>query len=229
MDHFWVVQWLGQDVHLNTVVMVWVGMAVTLLMSVVLLQGASIVPASRRQVFAEGIYGFVRTMTFPLSGASGDKFLFIVGSLFLFILVSNLLGQFPLRLIHLPHGELMAATGDLNTTAALAVVAILSCILLSLKSLGLGGFIKHHLEPTPLILPLHLLDYLTRPGSLMVRLYANVLVGEILSGLAIKAFPILLPLLVILMECGVGFLQSYIFAQLTAVYIGMMVAHGDHH
>ncbi len=228
MSHFLEGQIAGQTVHLSTLWMAWAGMGVTLAIAWALSRNLSMIP-SGAQVVGEGIYGFVRGMTFPTSGEKGDKYLFVIGSLFLFILVANLMGQLPLRLIELPHGELLAATGDINTTLGLALVTLVTYVTLSIQELGLGGFIKHHFEPMPFMLPLHLLDHVTRPGSLMLRLYANVLVGETLSMVALKLVPLGLPLLVIFLETFVAGLQAYIFALLSTVYIGIMTSHGDDH
>ncbi|MEB3287632.1 MAG: F0F1 ATP synthase subunit A [Vampirovibrionales bacterium] len=233
MDHFWKIELLGQAVHLNTLIMVWAGMAVLLVFAWLATRNLQLVP-SRLQLVGEGFYNLVRGMTYSSSGKEGDKYLFIVGSLFLFVLTANLMGQLPLRLVHIPHGELIAATGDINTTLALALVTLVSYLVLSCKRLGFGGFLNHHMEPKifglPLMLPFHLLDHITRPGSLMLRLYANILVGEMLGAIALQFVPIGLPVLIIFMEIGVGVLQAYIFALLSTIYIGLMTSHGeDHH
>lgn len=232
MSHFWDVTLLGQTVHLNTLIMVWAGMAVLLTFAWLVTKNLQLVP-SRMQVVGEGFYDMVRGMTYASSGKEGDNYLFIVGSLFMFVLTANLMGQLPLRLIHIPHGELIAATGDINTTLGLALVTLVSYLALSVKRLGFGGFIGHHMEPKifglPLMLPFHLLDHITRPGSLMLRLYANILVGEMLGAIALKFVPIGLPVLIIFMELGVGVLQAYIFALLSTIYIGLMTSHGDDH
>lgn len=232
MSHFLEGEIAGQTVHLSTLWMVWAGMGVTLALGWALANGASLVP-NRMQVVGEGIYNFIRGgMTYPTSGERGDRYVFIIGSLFLFVLIANLMGQLPLRLIHLPdHKELIAATGDINTTLGLALVTLVSYLFLSISELGPVAFIKHHLDPMFLMLPLHLLDHVTRPGSLMLRLYANILVGETLSMVTLKLMPIGLPLLVIFLEIAVAVLQAYIFAMLSTVYIGIMTSHGpdDHH
>lgn len=234
MSHFWEGTLFGQTVHWNTLIMVWAAMAVLLVFAVLATRGLKLVPG-RLQQTAEGLYDVVHGLTYSTSGKAGNKYLFIVGSLFLFVLTANLMGQLPLRLIHLPHGELIAATGDINTTLGLALITLVSYMFLSVAALGVGGFIGHHFEPRifglPLMLPFHLLDHITRPGTLMLRLYANILVGEMLAAIALQMLPIGLPVLIIFMELGVGLLQAYIFALLSTIYIGLMTSHGDgdHH
>jgi F-type H+-transporting ATPase subunit a len=225
MEGNWIVTLLGQSVNLNTLIMVWSGMLVVLLCAWVSTTGLKVIP-SRFQLVAEGFFNISRGITMATAGKRGDGFLFIVGSLFLFILTCNLMGQLPLRLLSIPHGELKAATADINTTAALALVTLVMYFAVGLRKKGLGYF-KHYLSPTPLFLPINLLEDVTRPGSLLIRLYFNILVGEILSGIAMSITPFVLPALVIFLELFVAVVQAYIFAILSSVYISLMSE--EHH
>ena len=246
MSHFWEVPLLGQPVHLNTLIMVWSGMAALLVVCFLLTRELSVKPKPQ-QVLAESIYDFCRSITMATSGKRGDEFLFFVGSLFLFILTANFMGQLPLRLFELPHGEMMAATGDFNVPAALAVLTVIMYFFMGIKKKGLGYF-KHYLSPLPMLTKgqpfiakilyitffwpfifLNLLEDITRPGSLMIRLFFNILIGEILSGIAMSIAPLGLPVLVILLELFVAVIQAYIFAVLSSVYIGMMSEDHDNH
>lgn len=232
MEHVWHLEiGNGLVVNANTLIMAWLAMALLLLIGWVTTRKLSVVP-SVGQSAGESIYDFCRSITFSTGGKKGDGYLFFVGSLFLFILTANLMGQLPLRLFDplLPEGSLIAATGDINVTAALAIMSLVMYIGLAIKRTGLSGFLKHHLEPHWLFLPMNLLEHITRPGSLLIRLYFNILVGEILSGLALSIMPYVLPSFVIFLELFVAVVQAYIFAILTAVYIGLMTAeHDDHH
>jgi F-type H+-transporting ATPase subunit a len=225
MNHFWEISLLGSTIHLNTLIMVWVGMVLIVLVAKVLASSLQVVP-SRLQVVAEGAYDFCRSITMATAGPRGDSYLFFIGSLFLFILMSNVLGQLPLKLIGLPHGELLAATGDINTTAALAIMTVVMYFIVGIRKKGLRYF-KHYIQPSIFFLPLNIVEDITRPGSLMIRLYFNILVGEILSGIAMSVTPYVLPMFVIFLELFVAVVQAYIFAILSAVYVGML--SDDHH
>lgn len=225
MGHFWKETLLGQPVHLNTLIMVWVGMAVILALAWLFTRNLQVVP-SKLQVVGEGFFDICRSITTATAGKRGDGFLFFVGSVFLFILTCNLMGQLPLRLFHLPHGELVAATADINTTTALALMTVIMYFAVGIKKKGLKYFL-HYLQPSPLFAPLNLLEDLTRPGSLLIRLYFNILVGEILSGIAISITPFVLPGVVIILELFVAVVQAYIFAILSSVYISILSE--DHH
>lgn len=230
MEHEWVVQLAGQSVNLNTLIMVWVGMAVVLSAAWLSTRNLSVVPG-KLQVVGEGFYDICRGITMATAGKRGDGFLYFVGSLFLFIMTANLMGQLPLRLFHIPAGELKAATADINTTAALAVCTVLMYFGYGLFKKG-PRYFKHYISPDPwyiglFFLPMNILEDVTRPGSLLVRLYFNILVGEILSGIALGVTPYVLPSFVIFLELFVAVVQAYIFAILSSVYISLLSE--DHH
>ncbi|MFM7468536.1 MAG: F0F1 ATP synthase subunit A [Vampirovibrionales bacterium] len=232
-SHFWTLPLdlplLGhQVVNLNTLLMVWVGIITVLVFAKMATHQASVYP-SRLQLAGEGIVNMVRGVTSSTGHERGDKYLFFSGSVFLFILVANVMGQLPLRLIPLPHGELLAATGDLNTTVALAVLTVAFYFGFGISQKGLGYF-KHYFEPLPFMFPMHLMEDITRPGSLALRLFLNIMVGELLSSVALQVAKIGLPCFVIGYELFVAFLQAYIFMLLSSVYIGMMSeSHEAHH
>ena len=148
-SHFWEATFLGQTVHLNTLIMVGAAMAVLLLGANWLTNSMKLIP-SRKQMVAESIYALCRSITYGTAGERGDKFLHYVGALFLFILTANLMGQLPLKLFVLPHGELIAATGDFNVTAALAVCTLVMYFFFGLKQKGLSYF-SHYLSPLPVM------------------------------------------------------------------------------
>ncbi len=225
MEHEWVVQLLGQEVNLNTLIMVWSGMGVVLASAFLFTRNLQLIP-SKLQVVGEGFYDVCRSITMATAGKRGDGFLYFIGSIFLFILTANLMGQLPLRLIHIPTGELKAATADINTTSALAILALVMYIGYGIYKKGFRYF-GHYISPSIVFLPLNILEDLTRPGSLLIRLYFNILVGEILSGIALGVTPYVLPGLVIFLELFVAVVQAYIFAILSSVYISLLSE--DHH
>lgn len=233
--HVWIVEWNGYTLHMSNLIMLWAAMLVVLFLAYISTRNLAVVP-SKGQFMGEGIYGFTRSMTFPMLGKDGDKYLFIIGSFFLLILTCNYMGQLPLKLIPLEgHKHFTAATVDLNVTMGLALVALVAYILASIKELGFMGFIKHHFEPMvfgiPIMFPFHVLDHIIRPATLALRLFANILVGEKLAEVAMMLSPMHLigPVVIIFMELFVGTLQAYVFALLVTIYISLMTSHGDGH
>jgi F-type H+-transporting ATPase subunit a len=249
-SHFWELALggplQGQVLNLNTLMMLYAAMGVVLLSGFLLTRRLSVVP-TRQQALAERVYGFCRSLTLATSGPRGDQFLPYVGAIFLFVFTANVMGQLPLRLISLPHGELRAATEDFNVAAALAVGTVLSYFYYGIKQNGLGYF-SHYLNPLPTMVKgqpwfakvlfvgafwpfifLNVLEDFTRPGSLMIRLFFNILIGEILAGIAMSVQPLVLPAFVIFLELFVAFIQAYVFAIISSVYISLMSEDHSHH
>ncbi|CAN4093589.1 unnamed protein product [Withania somnifera] len=98
-----------------------------------------------------------------------------IGTMFLFIFVSNWSGALlPWKIIQLPHGELAAPTNDINTTVALALLTSVAYFYAGLTKKGLGYFGKY-IQPTPILLPINILEDFTKPLSLSFRLFGNIL------------------------------------------------------
>lgn len=224
---FWVGSFLGQEVHLNTLIMLWAAMVVVLLFARLSTLSLRVQPG-KLQFFAEGIVNFVRGITTAAAGDRGDRFLFYAGSMFLLVLVCNLMGQLPLRLLHLPQGELIAATGDINTPLAFGLMTFCFYLVFGIITKGPGAYFGHYGEPSPLMAPLHLLEDFTRPATLTFRLFMNIFIGEVLALVAMTITPVGLPAAVIFLELFVAVLQAFIFTILSSVYIGAMSESHDH-
>jgi F-type H+-transporting ATPase subunit a len=153
-----------------------------------------------------------------------------VGTLFLFIFVSNWSGALvPWKLIHLPEGELAAPTNDINTTVALALLVSLAYFYAGFRKRGLGYFAKY-IEPTPILLPIAILEDFTKPLSLSFRLFGNILADELVVGVLVLLVPLFVPLPVMLLGLFTSAIQALVFATLAAAYIGeAMEGHGGEH
>jgi F-type H+-transporting ATPase subunit a len=143
-----------------------------------------------------------------------------IGTLFLFVFGCNWAGALvPWKLIVLPEGELAAPTNDINTTVALALLTSIAYFYAGLSKKGLGYFTRY-IEPTPILLPINILEDFTKPLSLSFRLFGNVLADE----LVVSVLALLVPLFVPLPAMGLGLfasaIQALIFSTLSAAYIG---------
>ena len=171
----------------------------------------------------------------PNIGHGGEKFAPFVITLFFFILVCNLLGL-------LPYGA--TATGNVSVTAALALMAFVTIEVAGMRALGPKGYlgtivyIPHGL-PFPMkvlmvviMTPVELLGKLTKPFALAIRLFANMTAGHVLLlaiigliflfGVPILVAPVAMAIALTFLELFVAFLQAYIFALLTSVFIGLI-------
>ena len=203
----------------------------------------------RSQSVAELAYTFIADMVRDAIGPEGMKFFPYVFTLFIFILMNNLLGLFP-TIPGSPHGlHTFTPTSHIIVTFALAMMTILIVIVYGFYKNGLG-FLKLFapsgvpLWLLPLIVLIEFISFLSRPLSLAIRLFANMLAGHIIlkvfagfvisllgAGAIFKGIAIL-PLLgivaVMLLEFLVAFLQAYVFAILTCIYLND-AEHADAH
>ncbi len=152
-----------------------------------------------------------------------------VGTLFLFIFVSNWSGALiPWKLIKLPSGELGAPTADINTTIAFALLTSLAYFYAGLSKSGLGYF-AHYVEPVPFMLPFKIIEDFTKPLSLSFRLFGNILADELVVGVLVLLVPLFVPLPVMVLGLFTSAIQALIFATLAAAYIGEALegGHGE--
>jgi F-type H+-transporting ATPase subunit a len=195
---------------------------------------------TRGQSMAEMSYEFVANMIHSATGEDGLKFFPFVFTLFMFVLFCNFFGLIP--------GS-FTVTSQIAVTFALAALVILTVIVVGFAKHGIG-FLKLFVPKAPfalllLLVPIEIISFLTRPISLSVRLFANMLAGHtmlqvfagfvialggaggILSALSIA--PMLLIVAIMLLEFLVAFLQAYVFAILTCIYLNEALHLHDHH
>lgn len=145
-------------------------------------------------------------------------FLPVVFTLAVFVGSANLLGLIPG--IHSP-------TPDINTPLAMALIVFISVPYFGIRTRGLGGYLKHYVEPIFLMLPIEIASELARTFSLTFRLFGNILGEEIIVVILFMIAPFVVPVPMMLFSIFTGLLQAYIFTLLTCVYIGGAVkAHG---
>ena len=195
---------------------------------------------TRGQSMAEVSYEFVANMIHSSTGEDGLKFFPFVFSLFMFVLLANFFGMVP--------GS-FTVTSQIAVTFALASLVILTVIVVGFARHGIGFlklFVPH--APLPLLLllvPIEVISFLTRPISLSVRLFANMLAGHtmlavfggfvvalgaaggVLSVLSVA--PMLLIVAIMLLELLLAFLQAYVFAILTCIYLNEALHLHDAH
>ncbi len=177
---------------------------------------------------------FIRDeIVLPNMGKGGLRYLPYLCSTFFFILIMNLLGMFP-------YGA--SPTGNVNVTAALAVVAFFMIQISAIRAQGFGHYIAHltggvHWALWPIMVPIEIIGLFTKPFALCIRLFANMTGGHLvvvsLLGLIFlfkSYFIIPVPLVFVLginmLELLVAFLQAYIFTMLTSLFMGLGIQAG---
>jgi F-type H+-transporting ATPase subunit a len=216
-------------VHGETLLTTWVVLAILLVLAFVGTRKLQRVP-SGLQNFLEYVYDFIAGIARDQIGEKDYRYYVpLVGTIFLFVFMSNWLGQLPLKLFHLPEGELASPTNDINTTVSLALIALCAYIYAGIRKSGFGYF-KHYLE-SPILAFVWLLEFFTRPLSLSIRLFGNILAEELVVGVLVALTPFLVPAPLMILFLLTGAIQALVFSTLTASYIGEAVEdhHDDHH
>lgn len=165
---------------------------------------------SRWQNLLEALVSSMREQIRELSRQEPGPFLPFVGTLFLFIAVSNLLTVVP---------GYRPPTGSLSTTTALAIAVFVAVPLYGVAEQGLGGYLLRYTRPSWLMLPFNVIGELSRTLALAVRLYGNIMSGTVIVGILISLAPLFFPLVMELLGLVTGLIQAYIFAVLAMVYI----------
>ena len=186
---------------------------------------------NRIQAFAEIIYGFVADMIRDNIGTKGRQYFPLIFTLFILVLLGNMLGMLPYAFTYTSH---------IIVTAALAFIIFCSVIVIGIAKHGLY-FFSLFLPPgvpwwlTPLVVPIEIMSFMTRPITLSVRLFANMIAGHIMlkvfaglstslvalgvTGVLAGLVPMMFNTLMIAFEFLVAFLQAYVFAILSCIYL----------
>ena len=193
---------------------------------------------SRMQSISEMSYEFIANMLRDAAGTAGMKFFPLVFSLFMFVLVANLFGMFP---------YFFTITSHIIVTFALAMLVVLTVIVYGFWKHGFGFlklFVPHGIPAVliPLVVAIEVISFLSRPISLSVRPFANMLAGHItlkvfagfvtsLSamgavGVAGAVLPLAMTVALTGLEFLVAFLQAYVFAVLTCMYLNDAIHPG---
>lgn len=235
--------WPGMSIDISPtkhVVMLWVAAALCLL---ILLVAARVHRRPRDddppRGFANGIEAVVlylrNEIILPNVGQHGDKYVPFILTLFFFILIANLLGL-------LPYGS--TATGNISVTAMLAIVTFVVVELAGMRALGrkyIGTIVfwphdmplAMKLPMTFIMTPVELLGKFTKPFALAIRLFANMTAGHVIvlaligmiftfGSYIVAPIPFLMAVAIMLLELFVAFLQAFIFALLSSVFIGQI-------
>jgi F-type H+-transporting ATPase subunit a len=180
------------------------------------------------QNFLEYVLEFIQDIAKTQIGEEEYKaWLPYIGTIFLFIFSSNWAGALiPWKLIELPNGELAAPTNDINTTVALALLTSVAYFFAGISKKGICYFARY-IEPTPVLLPINILEDFTKPLSLSFRLFGNILADELTVSVLVLLVPIIIPLPIMILGVFASAIQALIFSTLSAAYIGEALE--DHH
>lgn len=171
------------------------------------------------EIAAEMLYKMTESV---IGEHDAPKYFPVIGSIFIFIFVSNLLGLIP---------GFPASTSDLNTTLALGTFVFVYYNLMGLKEGGLS-YIKHFFGPVmwlaPLMLVIEIASHIFRPLSLALRLRGNINGDHVVLGVFNDLTPYFVPTIFYGLGLFVCFVQAFVFSLMTMVYVSLATAHDDH-
>jgi F-type H+-transporting ATPase subunit a len=209
-------QW-GPFAITQAIVTTWAIMAVLVIASFALTRKLTLIP-SRRQAALELIVATLDTQIRDTSGANPAPYRGFIGSLFLFILAANWCSLIP---------GVEPPTAKLETDAALALLVFLSVIWFGLRGGGVKGYLRSFAVPNPVMIPLNMLESITRVFSMFVRLFGNVMSGVFVIGIVASLAGLLVPIPLMALDLLTGLVQAYIFAVLAMVFITSTVEDGQ--
>ena len=209
-DAIIIFQWNG--IHLNaTILFTWVVMVILLFISWMATKNLTIGPKiSRWQIFLEVIVGYIRQQVKEITQQNPDPFIPFLGTLFLFISVSNLLAIIP---------GYQPPTGSLSTTSALAICVFFAIPIFGIAKKGWMAYFKHYLEPSIFMMPFNVIGDFSRTLALAVRLFGNVMSGTLIVAVLLIITPLFVPIVMQVLGLLIGQIQAYIFTVLATVYI----------
>ena len=138
------------------------------------------------------------------------RYLPFIATLFLFILVANLLGVFPWY---------EPPTGSLSTSIALALCVFVAVPFFGIRKRGLKAYLASYLRPTVIMLPFNIIGEISRTLALAIRLFGNIMSGAMILAILLMITPFIFPILMNVLHLLTGVVQAYIFSILAAVYI----------
>jgi F-type H+-transporting ATPase subunit a len=177
---------------------------------------------SKLQSILELIIKAFENILVEIIGEQGKKYLPLIATIGLFILVCNLLGLVP---------GFMSPTSKLNVTVGCALVVFFYYHWQGIRSQGLFKYLKHFMGPipiiAPLLLPIEIISHFSRPVSLSIRLFGNIFAEELLIVVIASIIPFLLPLPFMAIAIFTATIQAFVFVLLACIYIGGAVAHEE--
>jgi len=200
---------LGPLAITRPVVTTWAVMALLVAFCALITRRLKLQP-DRWQTLLEGVVSAIHATIEDTLPGHGRRLMPFIGSLWIFLAIANLVGILP---------GATSPTGDLSTTSALAVLVFLSVHWYGLTSEGPRAYLRHYLQPSPIMLPFHIVSEISRTVALAVRLFGNVMSLETAAVLVLLVAGFLVPVPVLALHIVEALVQAYIFGMLALVYI----------
>lgn len=208
--------YLGPVPVMPAVMVTWVIMAVLVGGAILATRRLSLKPSATQaalELLVDTVDGQIRDTT----GAAPEPYRAFIGTLFVFILIANWSSLIP---------GVTPPTAMMETDAALAGLVFVSVIWFAVRRGGVGGYLRGFALPNPVMIPLNMLESLTRTFSMFVRLFGNVMAGVFVVAIVASLAGLLVPIPLMALDLLIGAVQAYIFAVLAMVFIAAAVEKG---
>jgi F-type H+-transporting ATPase subunit a len=193
----------------STVITTWVVMAAIGLLAWLTTRRLQTIP-DRPQAMVEAIVLLIEESIRDIAPQHVDKILPFIGSLWIFLILANLVGLIP---------GMHSPTRDLSATAAIAFLVFLSVHWYGIRIQGLKNYLLHYLKPSPILLPFNLISEVTRTIALAVRLFGNIMSLEMIALLVLLVAGFLVPVPILMLHIVEALVQAYIFGMLALIYV----------
>jgi len=187
-------------------------------------RGAYLVPEKGGSIvhFFDWVVERLLLLCESVMGEEGKRFFPLIGALFIYIFVSNIMGLIP---------GFLPPTDSLNTNLACALTVFVFYNYQGFRAHGLK-YLKHFMGPVwwlaPIMVVIELVSHLVRPVSLSVRLFGNINGDHLVLGIFSGLLPIGIPVIFLFLGLFVSLVQAFVFTLLSMVYISLATAHEEH-
>ena len=168
------------------------------------------------QTIVESIVAAIDDAIFAVAPEHGRQIMPFIASLWLFLIVANLVGLIP---------GLHSPTRDLSVTSALAVLVFFSVHWFGIRMLGLKNYLRHYLKPSPILLPFHIISEITRSLALAIRLFGNMMSLDMAAMIILLVAGFLAPIPILMLHIIEALVQAYIFGMLALIYLASAIQY----
>ncbi|PEQ11594.1 ATP synthase F0 subunit A [Novosphingobium sp. PC22D] len=208
---------LGPVPITQPVIATWIIMALMSLFSIVLTRRLKLRPG-KIQATVELVTGAIDQQIGEVVRADPAPYRALIGTIFLFIFIADWSSLIP---------GVEPPTAHVETDAALALIVFAATLYHGVRCNGLVGYLKTFAQPSWVMIPLNLVEQITRTFSLFVRLFGNIMSGVFVIGIVLSLAGLLVPIPLMALDLLTGAVQAYIFAILACVFIGSAVSEGQ--
>jgi len=207
---------IGSIAITEPVIITWAIIALLVTFAMFVTRRLSTIP-SKAQAVLEFLVGAIDGQIRGTMQVEPGPYRAVIGTIFIFILLANWSSLIP---------GIEPPTAHLETDAALAAIVFCATIFYGIRTRGLGGYLKTFAEPTWIMIPLNIIEQITRTFSLIVRLFGNIMSGVFIGAIVLSLAGLFVPIPFMALDLLTGAIQAYIFTVLAMVFIGAAVAEG---